>query len=366
MAVKRKKLPIIILYVLAFYSILGITVVPASNQSNHITQTIKDSLIGTARAESQFFSTSYNGDACWNASFANNLVPCPTPPDESIDICMVENETTALPVYYYTSNDVINSYYSSTLINPLIGQSPLTGLTINPVYLSTITPYLTDFNRLNYQLDLTAPAVSFGSSPVLTTINVDGEFDVQGGTNALSHLVQANVRMEHINTGPTLTNLNTGPYSANLPSPSSTINIPVSVDYGDDESNLSNITFELSDDNFTTILQTQTYNNVAVGTINHNFSGLGVGDYQWRVNAVETNATGNCIGYPNEDPPINLSAQGGPEIFNLTSSGSSDISNNQLASTGQNKFTSAVLGLFSMIAGLVGILFSAKRPTKHN
>lgn len=346
MASIRVKIPVI----LALWMVLSVfsyNTIDNSNSSN-LGKIISNSIVGTAKAESQFFSTSYNGDACWNASFANNLVPCPTPPDENIDICLVENESTSVPVYYYTSNDVINSYYATTLTNPLIGQSPLTGLTINPIYLSTTTPYLTDFNRLNYQLDLTAPAVPFGSSPILTTVDIDGDFDVQGSNQNLSHDVLANVRMEHINTGPALSNLSPANHNQVLASSSLTISLPVSVDYSDNENNQANLIFELSNDNFSTILQTQNVNSVTSGsTVNTTFTNLGVGQYQWRVSATEIDASGNCIGYANEDPPINLSAQIGPTNLTLTSG------TELLASTGSNKYTIIFAALAGLFAGLV-------------
>lgn len=330
----------------------GARSIQPTGQSESIADYLKGSIIGTAKAESEFISVPFNGDACWNASFTNNLSPCPTPPNEIVNICLIENESTSLPVYYYTSNELINTYHATTLTNTLITQAPLTGLVINPVFTSTTTPYLTDFNRDNYQLNLTAPAsIPFVSSPVLTTVDIDGDFNTTVGNRNLSHDVQANVRMEHVNTGPTLSNLSPLNHNQVLASSGTTINLPVSVVYNDNENNQANLVFELSSDNFSTILQTQNVNGVASGaTAGTSFTSLGVGQYQWRVSATETNASGNCIGYANEDPPINLSTQIGPTNVSLTSGPA------QLASTGENKNIPLYAAAMSLLVG-VGILF---------
>lgn len=352
MAVYKKDIP-------KFFITLGVIVTVATgasssrpiSQNASIADYLKHSIIGTAKAESEFISVPFNGDACWNASFTNSLLPCPTPPIEEINICLVENSTTSLPVYYYTSNELVDTYHQSILNSTLITQTPLTGLTLNPIFLSTTTPYLTDFNRINYQLDLTAPAVPFGTSPLLTTVDVDGDFTIPTGSRNLSHDVLANVRMEHTNTGPTLSNLSPTNHNQVLASSGSTISLPVSVDYNDNENNQANLVFELSSDNFGTILQTQNVNAVTSGsTANTMFTNLGVGQYQWRVSATETDALGNCIGYANEDPPINLSTQIGPTSVSLTAG------SEQLASTGENKNVPIFAAIMSLIVG-IGIVF---------
>lgn len=331
---------------------------PAHDSS--ISDTIRNSLVGTAHAESEFFSTTIpNGTGCWNASFTNNLVPCPVPADEITNICIKENATNGLPVYYYVSNDVPSSSIIEVLLNnPTITPIPPTGLLINPVFQSTTNPYLTNFSRLDYLTNLTAPAVPFASSPILTTLTFDGDFIAQtgGGQNRnLTHLVQANVRMEHINTGPTLSNLS--PTSYNQVLSGSTINLPVSAYYADNENNHSNVIFELSNDNFSTILQTETFSAVSSGTtLNKTFTNLGVGSYQWRVRAAETDALGNCIGYPNQDPPINLSTIAGPQNIVLTGS--------SLASTGADRTKPLALSVVGILASLFALFKAHKLINK--
>lgn len=100
-------------------------------------------------------------------------------------------------------------------------------------------------------------------------------------------------------------------------------------------------------------------------TVNHTFTNLGLGSYRWRVSAIETDAQGNCIGYPNADPPINLSFNSASQpngIGLITVS-----SNSRLASTGDDRKPQLLAAVLSLVAGfgiLAGLLWSRLLKSK--
>jgi hypothetical protein len=120
------------------------------------------------------------------------------------------------------------------------------------------------------------------------------------------------VVVDHINEAPVLSDLLPDEYTNTFASGVTSQDLSVTVDIADAESNSVEVLFELSDNpGFTNILQSQTYtvNAIPTGIIQgHTFTNLAEGSYNWRVSAVETNAQALCVGYPNADPPINLSS----------------------------------------------------------
>lgn len=337
MAIRRDDLPTTVksLLIVAVFGLLA-----NSPVMSVVPDIIGDSIIGSAKAESEFYSLSPTGTACWTTTIANVSDPCPTPSDESVDVCIVENTTETLDLFYYGSN-TSGSQINTELNSTTNSQTPATGLVVLPTLLSTIDPYNSDFVRYTYRMSMTAPEVPLISSPILTTVNFDGDFEITdySASRTLAHIVEANVRMENQNTGPILSNLGPDEFSENLANPDDTINLDVFVDYFDEEGNSANLIFELSDDGFDTIIQTQNVGGVASGdTATATFEGLGVGSYDWRVSATETDAAGNCIGFANADPPINLTADAGPTTFVLATS-------DELADTGVDPTISWLIGM---------------------
>lgn len=197
-----------------------------------------------------------------------------------------------------------------------------------------ITPTLSTFNgypgeptspvpgtsSFNFGFSFEAPAVSYINGFDICTVELTatarqyfgssiwGEFS-PGDMIVSNTDVQESfdIRVEHVNTPPTI--------SAAPPTVTTevtgTVDVDVSATVNDEEGNEVDIIFELSDDDFATILQTQTYSGIDLTpgddfVQSHTFTALSVGAYNWRVRAVETGSDveGACIGEAFEDPPI--------------------------------------------------------------
>lgn len=367
MAIPTNNLPKFFLFLLVVLVFSSITSKASTAQNTSLQDQILHSFSGTAHAESIFDSMGppLNEGACYNTSFSNALNnPCNSI-DETINICLKENTTNSFLAYYYLYAFNPPATLDAVLINPT---SPLTitnTLLSSGTYISPAVPQNYTYDQLQYQFNVNAPAIPFASSPTIVASRLDGDFNfpsygirnLNDGINnggAPPHNVIANIRAEHVNTAPSLTNLLPQAINQTLSGANQTVNIPASVNYNDAENNHSNVTFELSNDNFTTIMQSFTAPAVASGTtVNHTFTNLGLGSYRWRVSATETDAQGNCIGYPNADPPINLT-------FNSASHpngvGLITISNGTtLAPTGDDTKPALAFVVLSFVAG-IGLL----------
>ncbi|MBA3679083.1 hypothetical protein H0W80_02745 [Candidatus Saccharibacteria bacterium] len=327
-----------------------------TSQTTSLQDQILHSFAGSAHAES--LNSSMGGDnGCYNVSFSSVLAnPCLEVP-ESIYICLKENTSDSFLAYYYLY--ATNGPVSLSNANA----APTSPLTVIPAYLSSST-YLAIYDRQLYQFGVSAPAIPFVSSPTIVAANLNGDFNYPDSTYQISHNVTANIQAEHVNTAPNLSNLLPQSVNQALTSANQTVNMSVTADYSDAENNHSNVTFELTNDNFTTILQSVTLPAVASGTtVSHTFTGLGVGNYNWRVSAVETDALGNCTGYVNADPAINLSyttanKPGGTGVIHITSG--------SLAPTGENTRNAALLAAGMVFAGISSlyVFFRKKLITK--
>ncbi len=353
MAIHKSKLPgffVSLLLVTVFSMHLG----GAQNSSDSLQDQILHSFAGSAHAESLVSSTGQD-DGCYNVSFSSALAdPC-NEIDESIDICLKENTSDSFLAYYYlyATNGPV------TLSNA--NAAPTTPLTVIPNYLSS-SAYLTIYDRQQYQFNVTAPTIPFSSSPTNVAANLNGDFNYPVFTHQIQHNVTANIRAEHVNTAPNLTNLQPQSVNQSLVSSTQTVNIPVSADYSDAESNHSNITFELTKDNFATILQTVTIPAVASGTtVSHTFTALGEGNYNWRVSAIETDALGNCIGYVNADPAINLSFTSSNQVGGT---GSIKIVGGTLAPSGENTQPILVGAIGVVAAGLASLYVLSRKKLR--
>lgn len=102
------------------------------------------------------------------------------------------------------------------------------------------------------------------------------------------------ISVDHVNNAPTVNTISPD-YSASVANSSTTSNIPVSVSFNDVESNHTNVLLELSNNNFSSTIQSFTQNGVSAGTlVDHTFTNVSPGSYQWRATATEADAVGVC------------------------------------------------------------------------
>lgn len=136
------------------------------------------------------------------------------------------------------------------------------------------------------------------------------------------------ISVDHVNSAPTVNSISSD-YSVSVANSSVTSNVPVNVSFSDVESNHVNVLLELSNDNFSTTLQSFTQNGVSAGTlVVHTFTNVSPGSYQWRATATEADAVGVC-----GEAGVNLSASAVRNI-NLNLPGQS--SNNSVNASSSN------------------------------
>ena len=272
--------------------------------------------------QSKVFAESDTYGNCWASSFdsiGSDVCNAVSPEDQNL--CFKEGQNASINFYLKASGG--NSISSASVVDNsglLTNLSPLT------------TTYPSNTTDATYTTTFTAPAVSAADIHTDLDLGYSALFGI-GADSATTH-----VRIEHVNTGPTVGSMS-GDLSQVLPSSSSTINLPVHVQFNDAESNSMNVTFDLStDSSFSNIIQSQTYTNVSAGTdLQHTFTSIGVGSYHWRARAVETNALGNCTGYGNADPAINLTTTALPSYtIALTSTGINFVSKTSASSYAAN------------------------------
>jgi len=140
-------------------------------------------------------------------------------------------------------------------------------------------------------------------------VNLDAKFFNEEYQYSISKLGQLQIRVENTNTDPYINNL--APISEEYTiEENETIDLPVSVNIVDEDSDLLDVTFEISQDNFNTIEQSFVYNNVSsLEPIPHIFTNLGEGEYTWRVTSQESQLQNYCVGYENELSPSPLTIQ---------------------------------------------------------
>ncbi len=289
-----------------------------SNKNTSLLETVLDSLSRPVHAFAE--QDGYNNYDCYNMSFQNDFsdVPdlCADTVVEPMNICMKEGETRQLNVYLKTGHDTDStSSYRPVYAN--ISQTS-TGLTAS--FTPETQTYLHETtHQRTFSPEITVPVINEAESGSVITTDIVGGFDVESYNEVfydfyLFATVQANIRVDNINTAPTLTLSPSTGTEITLDSASETRDYTASATVNDDEGNITNLTFNLRQNG--TIVQTQVFTNVAPGaTIEHTFTGLTQGSYTWDVSAVETDARGTCAGYANADPPVNLQASAqGPDI----------------------------------------------------
>lgn len=168
--------------------------------------------------------------------------------------------------------------------------------------------------------DSSGPYGGLGRQIVTQTVYVAFEEWVDPSWNEyiITQSEEFNIAVDHMNIAPIFNSMSAN-YSAEISTP---INVPITVLFDDTESNTLDILIELSTDNFSTTLQSQTYSNVSAGdTVNHTFTNLSAGTYQWRATATETDAVGTCLDYSNAIAGVNLDTTSPTREIVLTSPG---------------------------------------------
>lgn len=180
-----------------------------------------------------------------------------------------------------------------------------------------------DIYDLNYDFTFTSPAVSENTGTI-SLGNGRDEYSILlfASTNewdGAQYLIpdaifddeSLTLSVDHVNTAPVITSITpaeTFEIDAEI-----TTTYEVSAAVNDLESNIVDITFELSDQNdFSNITDTATYESEALSqtdqTFSHTWTGLTGGIYFWRVIVTETNASGVCTGFSTAIAPNNLTA----------------------------------------------------------
>lgn len=159
-------------------------------------------------------------------------------------------------------------------------------------------------SSVNAPFSFTAPSISFDDYSVayevyFAAIARDNFFDDNWGDSAPISLIESdsdevetfNITVVDTNDAPVISI--SPPAFFQITSGASQVNIDVNATITDEEGNEVDIIFELSRDNFSSILQTTTYSNIDLSPgvdyiQNHTFSDVGLGEYNWRARAVET------------------------------------------------------------------------------
>ncbi|MFW5720346.1 MAG: carboxypeptidase-like regulatory domain-containing protein [Candidatus Dojkabacteria bacterium] len=283
----------------------------SSTHTDSLLDTITSSFTNKAFADSD----GYDGSECYNMSFDENFSDvsniCDDVTVDPINVCIKEGESTDITAHMRTRDwDYIRPVHAHA--------SQGTSIIIPLIIAPTEETYSYGSSQQTFSTTVTAPLISQAESEIIETVDIEGTFDYDnlGGTwsNPQYKTVQANIRVDNINTAPTLTLSPSTGTEITLDSASETRDYTASATVNDDEGNITNLTFNLRQNG--TIVQTQVYPNVAPGaTIEHTFTGLTQGSYTWDVSAIETDARGTCAGYANADPPVNLQASAqGPDI----------------------------------------------------
>ena len=255
---------------------------------------ITDSLANRTLAENDSYGNCY-------AASPNSLVTTPAVCDvqtETKSVCMVEGTNYSDKFYAKTQGDV-------QVIDASVGSGDISG--INPM--SVTYPGGTTFAE--YDFTFPAPAVSFGTGSIALQRDFASNY-LLVGSPGLSDIYTLFARIEHKNNLPTQSSLNTNV---------SGTSVDVSGVFADVESNLMDITYDISNDDFATIAQTHTISSVSAGsTVNYTFSDLSGGNYKIRAKSVETNVPMQCVGYSNESVGNSGVTTYSPVSFTIASS----------------------------------------------
>jgi len=262
----------------------------SSSNDNSIINTILDSFGLENRV---FADCSAYGSYCW---ISVN------------DVCVPEGVSTPEPI---TSTSYGNGGSQIYIYPVSVAIQNATGITISPLTQSfnnypSGTP---NSPSVIMSYNVTGPAVSVTDDPGDSSGPYSGlgrkKFSVNAHAgyrdwssstwgSASTRDLAYTINVDHVNTAPTVGAISPE-YSSTVANSSTTTDIPVNVTFNDIESNHMDVVVELSNDNFSTILQTHTFSAVDAGTaLNYTFTGLATGSYKWRATATETDAVGTC------------------------------------------------------------------------
>jgi uncharacterized protein (DUF2141 family) len=154
-------------------------------------------------------------------------------------------------------------------------------------------------DTITFSPTLTAPEVTSESDFVL---EFGGEFNGSptwsGNTRKTALL---NVKVENVNNNPVIDEISPETLEVEVDNNGDTYDLPVEVDLSDADGDTMDVAFEISNDDFETILQTQMYSEQDISSpVRHTFVGLEPGTYAWRVLADESAVDDYCVGYANE------------------------------------------------------------------
>jgi RTX calcium-binding nonapeptide repeat (4 copies) len=198
-------------------------------------------------------------------------------PDTLPAICVLENDPIAITNYFIGEYDILpQSEKYSEIVTGI--NSP-----ILPTTFPASTP-LPNNSEWSYSYSATAPSVTFAENNRLLNLKFEVDtivptYQQQGGGGPLqvnTSLIQP-IFVEHRFTQPIL-----GQISASVSGNNATINAAASTPDG----NNLNIIFEISDDNFVTVLDSFTLSNQPSGNFAHTFNQLNGSNYKYKVKAV--------------------------------------------------------------------------------
>lgn len=154
-------------------------------------------------------------------------------------------------------------------------------------------------DTITFSPTLTAPEVTSESDFVF---EFGGEFNGSptwsGNTRKTAQL---NVKVENVNNNPVIDAISPESLEYEVDNIGDTYNLPVEVSLSDADGDTMDVIFELSNDDFATVLQSQSYVGQDISNpVTHTFTNLEADTYTWRVRADESVVDDYCVGYSNE------------------------------------------------------------------
>jgi hypothetical protein len=289
-------LPLVVVFALFF----TLTNVISGAQKGNLLDSIQDSFIPKAFAESDGYGS------CYNLGYNEAQAEACEDEDYEALVCLAEGNNTDLDIYF-SADDAFQDDAEDILIET----AQDTGSIPSPV--ATVTPASQTYPGstampATHTVNIEAPTLPDGTNymtlPILSTVTY-----TDGSAAENQDTVSIDAFVAKAPEPPELTNAQPLNFSATVTSLSDTIDLPVSIDYSDANEDISTLTFELTNDNFNTILQSQAYTGVEDGqTVEHTFTNLPIGSYNWHVIAQETtsNVPEACADGAYFDPTIDV------------------------------------------------------------
>ena len=247
------------------------------------------------------------GYACYNVDFGNTVDPdlcqnntvsesiCLIPGvAQNIEISTKINNSDANAPKSLVESFIFSQYFELQTIQ--VNTYP-SWLTVNPNIINGF-PFGTEEYTWNF--NVTADTNSDGETG---TANINTSFN--DGSNTVSKNASLNITVGQDNDIASLNSITPNTGSFQLTENVNSMNLLVTSNFEDSNNNIVNLTFELSNDDFNTLLQSHSYTNIDSNLFNqlqHTFTNLNAGTYKWRVKLTESNLTNVCQGFANESP----------------------------------------------------------------